>query len=48
VIKVFEGEDLPEFLTRMRSAFRFCKPHAPKASRRTSSEIYVVGRGFRD
>ena len=47
VLKVFEGQAMPEFLRRVRSAFRFCKPHAPPASRRESSEIYVVGRGFR-
>jgi 23S rRNA (uridine2552-2'-O)-methyltransferase len=47
IFKVFEGEALPEFLRRVRSAFRFCKPHAPQASRRESSEIYVVGQGFR-
>jgi 23S rRNA (uridine2552-2'-O)-methyltransferase len=46
VIKVFEGGDLPEFLNRVRSAFRFCKPHAPPASRKESSEIYVIGQGF--
>jgi 23S rRNA (uridine2552-2'-O)-methyltransferase len=47
IFKVFEGEALPEFLRSVRSAFKFCKPHVPKASRRESSEIYVVGRGFR-
>ncbi|MEA3345757.1 MAG: RlmE family RNA methyltransferase [Chloroflexota bacterium] len=46
VVKVFEGEDLPEFLRRVEAVFRFCKPHTPPASRRESSEIYVIGRGF--
>jgi len=47
VLKVFEGESLREFLRRVRSVFRFCKPHAPPASRRESSEVYVVAEGFR-
>lgn len=47
VFKVFEGEALPDFLRRARTAFDFCKPHIPQASRKQSSEIYVVGRGFR-
>lgn len=46
VLKVFEGGDLPDFLRRVRSEFRFCKPHAPPASRGESSEIYVIGQGF--
>jgi len=48
VLKVFEGESLSEFLRRVRSVFRFCKPHVPRASRKESSEIYVVGQGFRE
>jgi len=47
VFKVFEGEDLPGFLRSVRAAFGFCKPHIPQASRKQSSEIYIVGRGFR-
>lgn len=46
VLKVFEGGALAEFLSQVRSLFGFCKPHAPPASRRESSETYVVGRGF--
>jgi len=46
VLKVFEGEELPKFLREVRSAFRFCKLHAPPASRGESSETYVIGRGF--
>lgn len=46
VLKVFEGGALAEFLSGVRSVFRFCKAHAPPASRRESSETYVIGRGF--
>lgn len=47
VVKVFEGEDYPEFRARVESAFEFTKPYRPAASRRQSSEVYVVAKGFR-
>jgi len=46
VLKVFEGGALAEFVSEVRSLFQFCKPHAPPASRKESSETYVIGRGF--
>lgn len=46
VCKVFEGEDYPAFLQKVRERFRMVKPHAPKASRKKSSEIYIVAKGF--
>lgn len=46
LVKVFEGEALAEFLSEVGSTFHFCKVHAPPASRKESSETYVVGRGF--
>ncbi|MCD6481649.1 MAG: RlmE family RNA methyltransferase [Thermoplasmata archaeon] len=45
--KIFEGEDYPEFLQEVRQNFRMVKPHAPQASRKQSSEIYIVAKGFR-
>ncbi len=44
--KIFEGEDYPEFLEKVKKNFRMVKPHAPKASRKQSSEIYIVAKGF--
>jgi len=47
VCKIFEGEDYPAFLQKVKEQFRMVKPHAPKASRKQSSEIYIVAKGFR-
>jgi 23S rRNA (uridine2552-2'-O)-methyltransferase len=47
VVKVFEGGDLPEFLSRVRSEFGFCKPHVPRASQKRSTELYIVASRFR-
>jgi 23S rRNA (uridine2552-2'-O)-methyltransferase len=46
VMKIFEGDMLREFLWSMRYDFEEVKLHSPKASRSTSSEIYIVARGF--
>jgi 23S rRNA (uridine2552-2'-O)-methyltransferase len=46
VVKVFEGEDLPAFLLKVRRAFRTVKPYSPPASRRESSEVYIVAKGL--
>ncbi|KAA0011657.1 MAG: RlmE family RNA methyltransferase [Thermoplasmata archaeon] len=46
VCKVFEGEDYPEFLKDVKRCFRMVKSHAPQASRKKSSEIYVVAKGY--
>ena len=45
VTKIFEGEDFTTFLGNAKKEFRFVKPFSPKASRSTSSEMYVVCKG---
>ncbi|HEC76465.1 MAG TPA: RlmE family RNA methyltransferase [Thermoplasmatales archaeon] len=47
ICKIFEGEDYPEFLQEVKKYFRMVKPHTPKASRKKSSEIYIVAKGFK-
>lgn len=47
VMKIFEGDMMPEFLNEVRKSFSTLKLHSPKASRSSSSEIYIVARGFR-
>jgi 23S rRNA (uridine2552-2'-O)-methyltransferase len=47
VMKIFEGDMMKEFLESMKPDFTEVKLHAPKASRSTSSEIYIVARDFR-
>ncbi|RLF45803.1 MAG: 23S rRNA (uridine(2552)-2'-O)-methyltransferase [Thermoplasmata archaeon] len=47
ICKIFEGEDYPEFLEKVKKNFRMVKAHAPKASRKQSSEIYVIAKGYK-
>ena len=44
VLKVFQGMDTQDFLGEMRKRFGYMKLYKPKASRRRSAEIYLVGR----
>ncbi|MCQ5375258.1 MAG: RlmE family RNA methyltransferase [Methanomassiliicoccales archaeon] len=46
VVKIFQGDLLKDYLRRVRKSFLDVKLHSPKASRPTSSEIYVIARGF--
>ena len=45
--KIFEGEDYNEFLNEVKANFNMVKPHAPKATRKKSSEKYIVAKGFK-
>ena len=45
-VKVFQGELLNKFLRLMRKHFSIVKGIKPKASRKESAEIYVLGLGF--
>ncbi|MEM2869392.1 MAG: RlmE family RNA methyltransferase [Thermoplasmata archaeon] len=47
VAKVFEGDMFREFLKKLERDFRSCRAHHPPASRKSSSEVYVVCRGFK-
>lgn len=46
VIKVFQGEFFPEFLDDFEKLFNFSKSSKPEASRKRSSEIYAIGKGY--
>lgn len=46
VFKAFQGSDYPQFLNKVRSAFRSVDVAKPSASRRSSAEVYLVCRGF--
>ncbi|UCH89721.1 MAG: RlmE family RNA methyltransferase [Thermoplasmata archaeon] len=48
IVKIFQGEDFPEFLQKLKERFEFCKVHSPPASRAQSSEVYVVCKGAYD
>jgi 23S rRNA (uridine2552-2'-O)-methyltransferase len=47
VVKVFEGQDFDAFLEDVQGSFARVKRFSPPASRKQSSEIYVIGLGFR-
>ncbi|MGM0510678.1 MAG: RlmE family RNA methyltransferase [Thermoplasmatota archaeon] len=44
VVKVFQGEDFEGFLDRVKDNFEFAKGFSPKASRSSSSEMYIIGK----
>lgn len=47
LVKVFQGDMFRDLLTDMKKRFDFCKGHSPQASRKASSEIYIVGKGYK-
>jgi 23S rRNA (uridine2552-2'-O)-methyltransferase len=46
VCKAFEGEDLKEFTDELKSKFKMVKHHHPQASRKSSSEVYIIAKSF--
>ena len=46
VCKVFTGEDLQEFTKKIHQRFKIVKQFSPAASRKSSSEIYVIARSL--
>jgi 23S rRNA (uridine2552-2'-O)-methyltransferase len=47
VCKIFEGEDTKEFLQKVRQRFEKVKTFSPEASRKSSSEIYIVAKSYK-
>lgn len=45
-LKVFEGEEFPDFVNECRAAFGSVWIFKPKASRDVSRETYIVGKGY--
>jgi 23S rRNA (uridine2552-2'-O)-methyltransferase len=46
VCKIFEGEDLKSFVKKVKSCFSSVRRFNPPASRKSSSEVYIVAKGF--
>lgn len=44
VCKAFVGEDLQDFIKKINEKFKTVKQFSPEASRKASSEIYIIGR----
>ncbi|KAA0006010.1 MAG: RlmE family RNA methyltransferase [Thermoplasmata archaeon] len=47
VCKVFSGEYLDSFIQKVNDRFRVVKQFVPRASRKSSSEVYVIGKYFK-
>jgi 23S rRNA (uridine2552-2'-O)-methyltransferase len=46
VMKVFEGDLFKELKEEVKSRFPYVRVHGPKASRASSSEIYIIAKGY--
>ncbi|MBS3151137.1 RlmE family RNA methyltransferase [Candidatus Woesearchaeota archaeon] len=44
--KIFQGAEFDEFCRELRKYFYFFKISKPKASRKESREMYLIGKGF--
>ena len=44
VCKVFEGEDLNDLIQKIKAKFSSVKRYSPAASRKTTSEIYIIAK----
>ncbi|MBA53545.1 MAG: 23S rRNA (uridine(2552)-2'-O)-methyltransferase RlmE [Pseudomonadales bacterium] len=47
LVKVFQGEGLPEYRKDMQQSFGKLITRKPEASRPRSKEVYLLGKGFR-
>lgn len=47
VVKVFQGEDFEAYMDQVKEEFDSVYGHSPKASRESSSEMYIIGKGFK-
>ncbi len=45
--KVFEGEELPKLMKQINDRFGSVKKFSPPASRKSSSEIYIIAKSFK-
>ena len=45
VVKVFEGQDLPDLREDVEAEFEYVRTMSPDASREESSELYLVAKG---
>jgi 23S rRNA (uridine2552-2'-O)-methyltransferase len=47
ICKIFEGADTKTFIEKVKYRFRVVKTFSPEASRKSSSEIYIIGKSFK-
>ncbi|TKX83229.1 TRAM domain-containing protein, partial [Halorubrum sp. SS5] len=46
VVKVFQGQDLDDFRDDVSDSFQYVRTVSPPASRDSSSEVYLVAKGY--
>lgn len=47
LVKVFQGESTQEFFEKVNCHFAYTKISTPKASRKSSAEVYIIGKNFK-
>ena len=45
--KVFEGEELKDLIEQISNIFEYVKKYSPPATRKSSSEIYIIAKSFK-
>jgi 23S rRNA (uridine2552-2'-O)-methyltransferase len=45
--KIFQGEDMPEFVSQLKEYFAFVKVIKPQSSRKESREVFLIGMDYR-
>jgi 23S rRNA (uridine2552-2'-O)-methyltransferase len=48
ICKIFEGEDTKAFLEKVKNQFLVVKTFSPEASRKSSSEVYIIAKSFKN
>jgi len=44
--KAYQGEDMPDFVKRLKERFNFVKVIKPESSRKESREVFILGMGY--
>jgi len=47
VCKIFDGEETKRFIDDVKQSFSYVKIYSPDASRKSSSEIYLIAKSFK-
>jgi len=48
ICKIFEGEDTQAFLQKVKHQFMVVKTFSPEASRKSSSEVYIIAKSYKN
>lgn len=47
-VKIFPGEEIEQFKTNLKAVFNQIKTFIPDATRKSSAEVYLVAKGFKN